>query len=133
MRYILGAVLAGTLAAGCSGAPVQRFGWVTGVRPEKIEYYRKLHANPWPGVSAMIRSCNIRNYSIYMAELEPGKYCLFSYLEYTGKDFDGDMKRMAADPETQRWWAETDPCQVAPVTKKDKGIWMDMERVFFQQ
>ncbi len=125
---------AAAFASGCASAPpakVQRFGWVTGVRPEKIEYYKKLHANPWPAVNKMIKSCHIRNYSIYLAELEPGKFYLFSYLEYTGDDFAADMKKMAADPETQRWWKETDPCQQPPATKKDAGIWMDMERVYF--
>jgi len=110
---------------------VQRFGWVTGIKPEKIEYYKRLHANPWPAVTRMIKACNIRNYSIHLGELEPGKFYLFSYLEYTGSDFEADMKKMAADPETQRWWKETDPCQQPPSTKKDPGIWMDMQRVFF--
>jgi L-rhamnose mutarotase len=110
---------------------VQRFGWVTGVKPEKIEYYKKLHADAWPAVTRMIKTCHIRNYSIYLGELEPGKFYLFTYLEYTGDDFAADMKKMAADPETQRWWRETDPCQQPPATKKEPGIWMDLRRVFF--
>jgi L-rhamnose mutarotase len=109
---------------------VQRFGWVTGIKPEKIEHYRKLHANPWPAVTRMIRECHIQNYSIYLGELEPGKFYLFSYLEYSGVDFAADMKKMAADPETQRWWKETDPCQQPPSTMKDAGIWMDLQRVY---
>jgi L-rhamnose mutarotase len=130
------AIVPGTLAARRArarpGPPkVQRFGWVTGVKPEKIEYYKKLHANPWPAVTRMIKKCHIRNYSIYLGELEPGKFYLFSYLEYTGNDFAADMKKMAADPETERWWKETDPCQQPPSTKKDPGIWMDLQRVFF--
>ncbi len=56
--------------------------------------------------------------------------CLFSYLEYTGKDFDADCGKMAADPETQRWRKETDPCQQplsdAAVNSK---IWSDAEEV----
>jgi len=132
MRYALSVVLAAVFAAGCTKHdPVQRFGWVTGVKPEKVGYYKKLHASPWPAVTTMIKKCHIRNYSIYLAELEPGKYYLFSYLEYTGSDFAADMKLMAADPETRRWWKETDPCQKPPATKKGAGIWMDMERVFF--
>ena len=115
-----------------SGPPrVQRFGWVTGIKPEKIEYYKKMHANPWPAVTRMIKTCHISNYSIYLGELEPGKLYLFSYLEYTGSDFAADMTRMAADPETKRWWKETDPCQHPPSTKKNPGIWMDLQRVFF--
>ena len=57
-----------------------------------------------------LKACHVQNYSIYEKEID-GKLYLFSYLEYTGHDFDADMKKMAADPETQRWWKETDPCQ----------------------
>ncbi len=110
---------------------VQRFGWVTGIRPEKIEYYKQLHARPWPSVVAMIKACHIRNYSIFLKEIG-GKHYLFSYLEYTGDDFAADMARMAADPETQRWWKETDPCQAPlPEAAAQGKIWSDMEQVFF--
>ena len=44
---------------------VQRFGSISRVKPEKLEYYKKLHANPWPQINAMIKECNIENYSIY--------------------------------------------------------------------
>lgn len=110
---------------------IRRFGWVTGIRPEKIDYYRELHASPWPGVARMIKECNIQNYSIFLREID-GKSYLFSYLEYTGDDFEADMAKMAADPETQRWWKETDPCQAPlPDAAAEGKIWADMESVFF--
>ena len=57
---------------------------------------------------------------------------LFAYLEYTGTNFDADMKRMAADPETQRWWKETDPCQSPLPDAAAKGkIWSDTKEVYF--
>jgi len=109
---------------------VKRFGWVTGIKPEKIDYYKKLHANPWPGVVSMIQECNIRNFSIFLKEIG-GKHYLFAYLEYTGDDFDSDMARMAADPETQRWWRGTDPCQLPlPDAAAEGKIWADTEEVF---
>jgi L-rhamnose mutarotase len=41
------------------------------------------------------------------------------------------MKKMAADPDTRRWWKETDPCQLPlPAAKKKGGIWTDAEEVF---
>ncbi|MBE7558998.1 L-rhamnose mutarotase [bacterium] len=110
--------------------PVQRYGMVIGVKPEKIDEYRRLHAHPWPGVLTMIRECKIRNYSIYLAELEPGKHYLFGYFEYVGDDFDADMQKMAADAETQRWWKETDPCQYPIATAKPGEKWSIMEEVF---
>ena len=104
---------------------VQRIGWVIQVKPEKLEEYKELHANPWPGVNAMLKECNIRNYSIYYRD-----GLLFSYLEYTGEDFDADMKKMAADSLTQEWWKLTDPCQ-EPVESAEEGVWWaDLEEVY---
>jgi L-rhamnose mutarotase len=111
-------------------ARVERYGMVIGVRPDKIAYYKELHAAAWPGVLAKIKDCHIRNYSIYLREVEPGQYLLFSYFEYTGDDFAADMARMAADPETRRWWKETDPCQVPLPTRGEKEFWSRMEEVF---
>lgn len=112
---------------------VTRYAWVTGLKPEKIERYEYLHSHPWPTVSKMIKDCHIQNYSIYEREID-GKTYLFSYLEYTGTDFAADMKRMAADPETQRWWKETDPCQQPLPDAAAKGkIWSDAREVFHLQ
>jgi len=116
--------------AGCAAPAPKRYAWVTGLKPDKAEYYRQLHAHPWPAVNRMIKECHIRNYSIYEREID-GKLYLFSYLEYTGKDFDADMKKMAADPNTQRWWKETDPCQQPLPEAAAKGkIWSDATEVY---
>jgi L-rhamnose mutarotase len=109
---------------------VQRFGMITGLKPEKMAYYKKLHAAVWPGVLKKIKDCNIRNYSIYLQKID-GKYFLFSYFEYTGTDFNGDMAKMAADSTTQRWWKETNPAQnPLPEAAAQKKIWQNMEEVF---
>ena len=44
---------------------MRRIGSLIKVRPEKLEEYKRLHANAWPGVLEMITACTIRNYSIY--------------------------------------------------------------------
>ena len=109
---------------------VQRYGLVIGLKPEKIAYYKELHAAAWPGVLRKIQECHIRNYSIYLKEVERGKFYLFSYFEYTGDNFEADMARMAADPTTQKWWKETDPCQIPLATRGEKEFWSRMEEVF---
>ena len=117
-------------AQSANSASIQRFGMVTGVRPEKIAYYRQLHGAPWPGVLKKIRECHIQNYSIYLQKMQ-GKYFLFSYFEYTGRDFDGDMKKMGADSTTRRWWKETNPMQLPlPEAIAKKQIWTNMKEVF---
>ncbi len=104
---------------------MKRYGQVIRVKPEKLNYYLELHANPWPEVLNMILECNIRNYSIYL--LNPD--LLFAYFEYTGEDFNADMTKMAADPVTQRWWKETDPCQETLGLNPEEW-WHNMNEVF---
>ena len=117
-------------ASGNPNLRIQRYGSVIGVKPEMIEEYKRLHANPWPGVINKLRNCNITNYSIYLRELEHGKFYLFSYFEYTGNDFDRDMAKMAADPVTLEWWKHTDPCQIPIPARGEKEFWASMEEVF---
>jgi L-rhamnose mutarotase len=131
--FVAGAAAGGfavRASEGSAAGRVERYGMVIGIKPEKIEDYKKLHAAAWPGVLAKIKECHIRNYSIYLREIEKGQYLLFSYFEYTGDDFTADMARMAADPETQRWWKETDPCQAPIPTRGDKEFWSRMVEVF---
>jgi L-rhamnose mutarotase len=109
---------------------VKRFGMVTGLKPEKVAYYKKLHAAVWPAVLSKIKACHIRNYSIYLQKID-GKYFLFSYFEYTGINFERDMARMTADTTTQRWWKETDPTQnPLPEAAAQQKIWQNMEELF---
>ncbi|ANE53482.1 hypothetical protein SY85_13610 [Flavisolibacter tropicus] len=103
---------------------------ITGVKPEKLDYYKQLHAKPWPQVISKIKECNIQNYSIYLQKLDE-QYFLFSYFEYTGNDFQKDMSKMAADTVTQRWWRETDPCQLPLKEALEKHkIWTEMDELF---
>ena len=104
---------------------MKRYGMVIKVKAEKLDEYLELHAHPWPGVLKMIQECNIRNYSIYLKD-----DFLFSYFEYIGVDFAGDMARMAADPTTQEWWKRTDPCQEGLDTRKPGEWWAEMAEVF---
>jgi L-rhamnose mutarotase len=107
----------------------KRYGAVIGLRAAKLKEYRKLHAAVWPDVLRMIRRCHIRNYSIYLRRIA-GRHYLFSYFEYTGRNFAGDMARMAADPTTQKWWAVCKPCQI-PLPDRRRGEWWAVaEEVF---
>lgn len=133
-RKLIGmvALAAAGLIAGCAEQPakVQRFGQVIGVRKESIPEYKKLHAETWPGVLKRIRECNIRNYSIFLAEVKPDEYYLFAYFEYVGNDFAKDMAKMKADPITQEWWKRTDPLQYKLVTAREDEWWHRIEEVF---
>ena len=103
---------------------MQRYGQIIKVKPEKLEYYKQLHANPWPCVLNKLKECNINNYSIF---LTPNNL-LFAYFEYVGNDFKADMKKMQEDDCTIKWWKETDPCQES-IDEENPG-WLDLEEVF---
>jgi L-rhamnose mutarotase len=135
-------LVAGLLCGGCAALPrntesrpaeVKRFGMVVGVRPEKIAEYKELHANCWPGVLEAMKECHIRNFSIYLAEIEEGNHLLFGYFEYWGKAFDADMARMQTYDINKKWWKLTDACQKAVPLKEGDGLWMGMEEVFHSE
>lgn len=109
---------------------MKRCGWVIGLREENIEEYNRLHANVWPEVLARIQECNIRNYSIFLRRLPDGKHYLFSYFEYVGSDFVGDMSAMAVDPKFQEWWKITDPMQEPLQDRAEGEWWATAEEVF---
>jgi len=104
---------------------MKRFGWVARVKPEKLEEYKRLHVDVWPGVLKTIKECHLRNYSIYYKD-----GYLFTYVEYTGEDFEADMARMAADEITQEWWAVCVPCLEPVGDEAAVNVWSDMEEVF---
>ncbi len=109
---------------------MKRCGWVLGLKREKAEEYKELHAAVWPEILGMIHECGLRNYSIYLRELPDGNLYLFSYVEYVGEDFDEDMAMMAADPMTKKWWDLCMPCQEPLANRAEGEWWADMEEVF---
>ena len=122
-------ILSGSCSGDSTNAPeadkITRYGTVIRVKPDKLEEYKTLHANPWPGVNRKLKEVNIQNYSIYYRD-----GYLFSYFEYTGSDFEVDMERMAADSLTREWWKLTDPCQLPVETAAEGEWWAPMEEVF---
>ncbi|MCL5278765.1 MAG: L-rhamnose mutarotase [Planctomycetes bacterium] len=88
-----------------------------------------MHAAVWPGVLAALDKVNIRNYSIYLGQIRPGEYLLFSYFEYIGDDFPRAMVAMG-DEVTKLWWTYTDPLQVRLPGTPEGQQWKTMEEVF---
>ena len=104
---------------------MRRYCQLINLRPEDREEYIEYHAAVWPTVLATIDACNIRNYSIYLhSDL------LIAYFEYHGNDYDADMRKMAADPETQRWWSIMDPMQQRLPEVPSDGKWLEIPEVF---
>jgi len=125
---LLGFALFLTACAGHKPA-VRRIASVIELRPEKEEEYRHLHAEPPPDVLAVMGEANLRNFSIYLREID-GRKLLFAYFEYHGRDFKADMEKLAGSPVTKEWHQLTNPCQ-RPVAGAAPGEWWSgMEEVF---
>jgi L-rhamnose mutarotase len=106
----------------------KRFGMVIGMRPDRISAYEALHAASNGGVRDLLNKYNMHNFSIYLKEIEDGRYYLFGYYEYTGTDFAGDMARLAAEPRNQEWLSSTDPMQI-PLA--GESSWSVMREVYY--
>lgn len=104
---------------------MKRFTLHSYLKPEKVEEYANLHLNAWPEVVKAIDECNIHHYSISLRGNE-----VFTYYEYTGDDYEADMKKMEEYPEVQRWWTFTRPCFM----DHDKGHYYDdLWEVFYKE
>ncbi|NLH99823.1 MAG: L-rhamnose mutarotase [Chthonomonadales bacterium] len=104
---------------------MKRYGQVLKLKPGALDEYARLHAAVWPEVLAKIAECNMRNYSIFHKD-----GYLFAYFEYVGDDFEADMRRMAADPATQRWWSVCEPLQEPLPTRAQGEWWATMDELF---
>jgi len=117
------------LASGCATQPAKRVGMVIQLRPEKLEEYKRLHADSNPGVRDLLVKYHLRNFSIFLQQIE-GKWYEFGYYEYTGKDFDADMAKLDAEPRNTEWLKVCDPMQMPLPGAKG---WTKMERVYFNE
>ncbi|KAF2171655.1 hypothetical protein M409DRAFT_63286 [Zasmidium cellare ATCC 36951] len=110
----------------------KRIAQIVRLKRESIPAYKECHAAVWPAVLKQIKDCNISDYSIYLDETS---LTLFASMKYTGSDFEGDMEKMKANPEVQRWWAMTDGMQESFVegstgSMDPRGWWRELEEVF---
>ena len=104
---------------------MQRYAQVIQLKAADTAEYIRYHQDVWPTVLRTIEECGIRNYSIF---LRAG--VLFAYFEYHGADYATDMRRMAADPETQRWWRIMDPMQHPMSDAAEGERWSPLQEVF---
>jgi L-rhamnose mutarotase len=108
---------------------IKRVGMIIGIRPDKIEDYKKLHADSNRGVRDLLRKYHMRNFSIFLQQIN-GKWYEFGYYEYDGADFEGDMARLAAEPRNIEWLKLCDPLQLPLPGAKG---WTEMERIYFNE
>ena len=102
---------------------MKRFIMYSDLKPEKVQDYIDLHANPWPELLELLTSCHIHNYSISLRGTQ-----LFTYYEYTGEDYEADMAVMDNRPVMKEWWKYSKPCFVG----HEKGEYYEgLQEVFY--
>ena len=95
------------------------------LKPEKVEDYIRLHADPWPELLEVIRASHLRNYSISIRGTE-----LYTYYEYDGEDYEKDMKLMDESPVMQKWWTFSKPCFLY----HDQEVYYDdLKEIFYME
>jgi L-rhamnose mutarotase len=122
---------ASTISTSTSSSP-KRIGQCIRLRPSHATEYIKIHGEVWPGVLERITKSNIHDYSIFY---DPIGGLLFASFKYTGNDYEGDMKEIAEDEETKKWWKVTDGMQESlneGATGSEGGNWWrEMGEVFY--
>jgi len=121
------AISAAGLYAKSENSQVKRVGMVIGIKPDKISAYEALHSASNAGVRDLLTKYHMHNFSIFIHQLDDGKYYLFGYYDYTGTDYDGDMAKLSAEPRNQKWLSMTDPMQVPLAGGKS---WTKMQEVY---
>ncbi len=106
---------------------MRRFGQTLGLAPEKLEEYKRYHAEIWPEIAQAIHQAGIRNYSIFYRQ---GR--LFAYYEYVGPDeeYEARMAVLAKAPRMREWWDIMEPMQVPDPNRPTGTWWSDAEEVF---
>lgn len=121
------ALVAGALYGKSQSPRSQRVGMVIGIKPDQISAYETLHAASNAGVRDLLEKYHMHSFSIFMHQLDDGRYYLFGYYEYTGSDYTADMAKLAAEPRNQKWLSFTDPMQVPLPGEKS---WARMKEVY---
>jgi L-rhamnose mutarotase len=121
------AICAAGLYAKSEGPHVQRIGMVIEIKPDQISAYEALHAASNAGVRDLLTKYHMHNFSIFIHQLDNGKYYLFGYYDYTGADYKADMARLATEPRNQKWLSVTDPMQIPLSGEKS---WAKMQEVY---
>jgi len=108
---------------------IKRFGMVVKLKKERMEEYKKLHAENKAGICHLLVKYNMRNFSIFVIQLADGEWYEFGYYEYWGNDMEGDMAKLDIEPENVKWLELCDPMQEG-ILPGQKG-WKTMNRIYY--
>jgi L-rhamnose mutarotase len=107
---------------------IKRVGMVIKIKEDKIEEYLKLHSDSVGGVRDLLKKYNLRNFSIFMTQLDDGNFYEFGHYEYWGSNYKKDMEELSKEPRNIEWLEICDPMQI-PL--KGESSWKEMELIYF--
>lgn len=107
----------------------KRVGQVIRLKGENLEEYKKLHADSTPGVRDLLNKYHLHNFNIFLHKID-GEWYEFAYFEYTGNNYQEDMKKLAQEPRNIEWLKKCDPMQ-KPLEGSEG--WTQMERIYFNE
>ncbi len=84
---------------------MRRFGFISKIKPGMLNKYKELHDGIWDDVVKAAHMHNLRNYTIFHKD-----GLLFSYFEYVGTDFEGDIKKKNILPAVKKWQQACGEC-----------------------
>ena len=113
----------------CGPAKPRRLGQVIELREECLAEYTRVHADGHPGVRDLLAKWGLHNFSIFMQAVA-GRHLLFLYAEYTGDDYERDMRGLAAEPRDAEWHRLCDPMQIS---LHAAGGWQPMQCVYYNK
>ena len=109
---------------------MKRIGMVIKIDSSRISEYLALHADSNPGVRDLLVKYHLRNFSIFLTQMDDGNFYEFGYYEYSGPNFEVDMANLDAEPRNKAWLKVCDPMQI-PL--KGESSWKKMKQVYFNK
>jgi len=107
---------------------IKRYAMAIRLKDEKRDFYLKNHENVWPKILSELKKIKVKNYSIFLKD-----EFMFSYLEYEGKNFDKDIKKMEKIPIVKKWNDLMISC-FNPFPKNEKNnSWVIMDEIFYMK
>ena len=101
---------------------------VIGVRPERLEEYRELHADSHPGVRDLLHAAHMRNF-LHLPAAAAGRPPLpVRILRVRRHRLRGGHGQTGAEPRNREWLARCGPMQI-PLP--GEPTWKQMERVYY--
>ena len=107
---------------------MKRIEFLLEVKKDKIDEYKKIHANVWPDMFEALRRCGWHNYSLFMHN----DGTLFGYFE-TPHDLQTAIEAMNNEDINTKWQNMMAPFFESPNGARADEILVEMEEVFYTE